>query len=49
MSEPNYYSKTFFKKALLAMEMRKTQTLMNKSIYVGLSMLNLSKTGMYEF
>ena len=29
--------------------MRKTQILMNKSVYLSLSILNLSKTAMYEF
>ena len=29
--------------------MRKTQILMNKSVYLGLSVLDLSKTVMYEF
>ena len=29
--------------------MRKTQTLMNKPVYLGLSILDLSKTVMYEF
>ena len=28
--------------------MRKTQILMNKPVYLGLSILNLSKTVMYE-
>ena len=29
--------------------MRKTQILMNKPVYLGLSILNISKTVMYEF
>ena len=29
--------------------MEKTQTLMNKPVYLGLSILDLSKTIMYEF
>ena len=29
--------------------MKKTQILMNKSVYLGLSILYLSKTVMYEF
>ena len=29
--------------------MRKTQILMNKNVYLGLSILDLSKTVMYEF
>ena len=48
-SESNYYTTKFFTKKLLAIEMRKTQILMNKPIYFGLSILDLSKTAMYEF
>ena len=39
----------FFSENSLAQEMRKTQILMNKSVYLGLSILNLSKTMMYEY
>ena len=34
---------------LLTTEMRKTQIKMNKSVYLGLSVLDLSKVVMYEF
>ena len=34
---------------LLAIAMRTTQILMNKPVYLGLSISNLSKTVMYEF
>ena len=36
-------------KNLLAIEMRKTHIIMNKPVYLGLSILDLSKTVMYEF
>ena len=49
VSEPNYYAKNFFTKNLWAIEMRKTQILMNKLDYLRLSILDLSKTVMYEF
>ena len=49
VSEPNYYAKNFFTKNLWAKEMRKTQILMNKLDYLRLSILDLSKTVMYEF
>ena len=39
----------FFTKNLLAIEMRKTQILMNKPVYFALSILALSQTVMYEF
>ena len=48
-SEPNYYTKKFFTKHLLAIEIRKTQILMNKFAYLAFSILNLSKSIMYEF
>ena len=42
-------SAKFFKENLLAIEMEKTQILMNKPVYLGLSILQLSKILMYEF
>ena len=33
VSEPNYHATKFFTKKLLAIEMRKTQILMNKPVY----------------
>ena len=47
-SEPNYHTTKFFTENLLAIEMR-AQILMNKHVYSGLSILDLSKTVMYEF
>ena len=49
VSEPNYHTKKFFTEHLLAIEMIKTQILMNKPNHLGLSILALSKTVMYEF
>ena len=49
VSEPNYHSTKFFTGNILAAEMRKNQTLINKLVYLGLSTLDLSKTVMYEF
>ena len=49
VSEPNYHTTKFFRENLLAIEMKKTQINMNKPVYLGLSILNLSKTGMFEF
>ena len=34
---------------LFAIETRKSQILMDKSVYLGLSILELSKMSMYEF
>ena len=36
-------------KQSLAIEIRKTQILMNKCVYLGLSKLELSRKAMYEF
>ena len=47
--EPNYHATKFFTKNLLAIEIKKTQILMNKPIYLWLSILHPSKTPMYEF
>ena len=49
VSEPIYNTTKFFTENLLAIEMRKIQILMNKPVYLGLSILDLSKTVMYEF
>ena len=49
VSEPNYYITMLFTENLLAIELRKIQILMNKRVYLGLSILDLSKSVMYEF
>ena len=48
-SEPNYHSTKFISKDLLIMEMKKAEVKMNKLIYLGQAILDLSKTLMYEF
>ena len=48
-SEPNYHTTKFFTESLLAIEMKKTEIIMNKSVCLGLSILELSKILMYEF
>ena len=49
VSESNYHTTKLFAENLLAMEMRKTQILMNKPVYFVLLILGLSKTVMHEF
>ena len=49
VSEPNYHTTKFFTENVLAIEMKKTEILMNKPVYLGLSILELSKILMYEF
>ena len=49
VSGSNYHTTKFFTENLLAIKMRKTQILMSKTVYLGLSILGLSKTVMCEF
>ena len=49
VSEPNYHTTKFFIENLLAIEMKKIEVPMNKPVYLGLSILELSKILMYEF
>ena len=48
-SEPNYHTTKHFSDKLLAIEMKKTKVKMNKPVYLGMSILDISKTLMYEF
>ena len=48
-SEPNYHTTKRFSENLLAIEMKKTKVKMNKPIYLGMSILDISKTLMYKF
>ena len=49
VSETNYQTTKFFSENLLAIEMKKTKVLMNKPLYLGLSILELSKILMYDY
>ena len=49
VSEPNYHTTKFFTGYLLVIEMKKTQILLNKPVYLGLSVLELSEILIYEF
>ena len=48
-SEPNYHSTKYISKDLLIMEMKKTEVKMNKPLYLGQAILDISKTPIYEF
>ena len=48
-SKPNYHSTKCISKHLLVMEMKKTEVKINKPIYLGQTVLDLSKTLMFEF
>ena len=49
MSEPNYHTTKYFSENLLAMQMKISKVKMNKPLYLGFSILEISKTLMYEF
>ena len=49
VSEPNYHTKKWFSEKLLAIKMKKTKVKLNKPVYLSLSILEISKTLMYEF
>ena len=49
VSEPNYHATKWFSENLLATEMKKIKVKINKSVYLYLSMLEISKTLKYEF
>ena len=48
-SESNYHSTKYISKDLLIMEMKKAEVRMNKPVYLGQAILDISKTLMYEF
>ena len=49
VSETNYHTTKRFSENLLAIEMKKTKVKMNKPVYLGMSILDISKTFMYKF
>ena len=49
VSEPNYHSHKKFSDHLMAIEMKKIRVKMTKAFYLGISILDISKTLMCEF
>ena len=49
VSGPNYHTTKQSSENLSAIEMKKTKVKMNKPVYLDMSILNISKTLMYEF
>ena len=49
VSKPNYHSTKYFSEKLLAIQMKKRKVRKNKPLYLGLSILGISKTLMFEF
>ena len=48
-SEPNYRTTKYFLESLLAIEMQKIKVKIKNLTYLGMSILDISKTLMYEF
>ena len=49
VSKPNYMTSKCSSKDLMTIEMRKTEVLMNKPVFLGQAILDISKTLTYEF
>ena len=49
VSDPNYHTSKHFSENLFAIEMEKKKVKMNKPVYLGMSILDISKTIIYEF
>ena len=49
VSEPNYHTMNYILEDLSIIQMKRTKVKMNKQIYLGLSILEISKLLMYEF
>ena len=49
VSKANYHTTIWFSENLLAIEMKKTKLKMNKSVYLGFSIIEITKTLMYRF
>ena len=49
VSEPNYHTTKHFSENILAIEMRKTKVKMNNPVYLGMSILDISKMLIFEF
>ena len=48
-SEPNYHTAKYFSENLMVIEMKKTKVKTNKPIRLGMSILDISNTLVYEF
>ncbi|XP_071653374.1 uncharacterized protein [Temnothorax longispinosus] len=49
IAKPNFHSRSVFSENLVAIELRKLEVKFNKPVYVGMSILEISKTRLYEF
>ena len=48
-SEPNYHTRKYFPENLMEIKMKQTKVKVNKPVYLGMSILDISKILMYEF
>ena len=49
IARPNFHSRSVFSENLMAVELRKLEVKFDKPIYVGMCILEISKTCLYEF
>ncbi|XP_066601745.1 uncharacterized protein [Prorops nasuta] len=49
ISKPNFHSRTIFNENLVAIQLWKLSAKFDKSVYVGMSILDISKTCLYDF
>ncbi|XP_067208535.1 uncharacterized protein [Linepithema humile] len=49
IAKPNFHSRSVFSEDLIAVELRKLEVNFDKPIYVGMCILDISKTCLYEF
>ena len=49
IAKPNFHSRSVFSENLIAVELRKLEIKLNKPIYVGMCILEISKMRLYEF
>ena len=47
--KPNYVRCTIFDESLVAVHMKRTKLYFNKTVYLGMSILDLNKSLMYDF
>ncbi|XP_071578407.1 uncharacterized protein [Temnothorax nylanderi] len=49
IAKPNFHSRSVFSENLVAIELRRLEVKFNKPVYVGMCILEISKTRLYEF
>ena len=49
VSESNYHTSKYFSEHFMAIKMKRTKVKINKPVYLGMSLLDISKKKMYKF